>query len=532
MEEGKFDDVTDQISQLPEPILQHILSYLEVKDAIQMSLVSKTWNNAFAMLQFLNFGDGSLFPVAKRNENEEVVFDKVRELLTGVESMIRKRQEQNVDVQKFCLRLSYSYKKLDLTPYITRLTKELSACNIKELVFKVGTYQGMPCYTLPKAVYSWCSLRKLELGGFQLKWPSRGGIISLSSLHELRLYKTHMDHRLFHLLIMSCPELEFLSVDYCFGLDRLQIFGLLKLKEIRTRNCLENFHKIEIQAPKLEYLSHHGLGTLSLVDVNSCKSLKVLVLYSLICTNRWAEDLLCNLPLLEVFRLIDCEGLEMVKISSNHLKVLELDSCKNLVKTEVDAPYLSEFYYCGSISVSLSLEAVAKEFVSLDIEQGTHEVLLHNKLMEFLRNFNHSKVMRLITGQQAELLLPEELRENLSPPLYDVKHLTVIPYDGVDKSKILKILDSLLWMAPCLDTLNLTLPCDEKTVKFTHEASMIVDGGPCCTSAPFKCWRHSLKKVEFDNFENVEQQRELRNYFVENAKILESVDGLIECDIV
>lgn len=291
MEEGKFDDVTDQISQLPEPILQHILSFLEVKDAIRMSLVSKTWNNAVAMLHSLNYGDGSLFPVAKRNENEEVVFDKIRELLNGVESMIRKRQEQNVGVQKFCLRLSHSYKLLDLTPYITRLTKNLTACNVKELVFKVGTYRGMPCYTLPKAVYTWCSLHKLELGGFRLKLPSRGGIISLSSLRELRLYKTDMDRRVFQLLIMSCPELEFLSVDYCFGLDRLQIFGLLKLKEIRTCNCLENFDKIEIQAPNLEYLNHHGLGTLSLVDVNSCKSLKVLVLYSLTCNNKWVEDL-------------------------------------------------------------------------------------------------------------------------------------------------------------------------------------------------------------------------------------------------
>ncbi|XP_027127189.1 F-box/LRR-repeat protein 13 [Coffea arabica] len=525
MEEGIFDDATDQISQLPEPILQHILSFLEVKEAIQMSVVSKTWNNAVAMLHSLNYGDGSLFPVAKRNENEEAVFDKIRELLNGVESMIRKRQEQNVGVQKFCLRLSHSYKLLDLTPYIIRLTKELSACNIKELVFKVGTYRGKPCYTLPKAVYTWCSLHKLELGGFKLKLPSRGGIISLSSLRELRLYKTDMDHRVFQLLIMSCPELEFLSVDYCLGLDRLQIFGLLKLKEIRTRNCLQNFDKIQIQAPNLECLNHHGLGTLSLVDVNSCKSLKVLVLYSLTCDNKWVEDLFCNLPLLEVFRLIGCDGLEMVKISSNHLKVLELDSCKNLVKTEVDAPLLSEFHYCGSLSVSLSIEAVAKELVSLDIEQRTDEVLLNNELVEFLQNFNHSKVIRLITGE----LLKLSLAKDLCPPLYDVKHLTVNS-DGVDKSKILDLLDSLLWMAPCLDTLDLNLACDEKTVKFTRESPLIVEGVPCCPSVPFKCWHHTLKKVEFDNFENVEDHWKLRNYFVENAKILESIDGLIQCD--
>lgn len=219
----------------------------------------------------------------------------------------------------------------------------------------------------------------------------------------------------------------------------------------------------------------------------------------------------------------------MVKISSNHLKVLELDSCKNLVKTKVVAPHLSEFHYCGSLSVSLSLEAVAKELVSLDIEQRTDEVLLNNELVEFLQNFNHSKVIRLMTGELHEPSLPEELRQNLRSPLYDVKHLTVIS-DEVDKSKILDLLDSLLWMAPCLDTLDLTLPCDEKTVKFTRESPLIVEGVPCCPSVPFKCWHHTLKKVEFDNFEDVEDHWKLRNYFVENAKILESIDGLIQCD--
>ncbi|KAL3503152.1 hypothetical protein ACH5RR_037601 [Cinchona calisaya] len=387
---------------LPEPILQHILSFVEVKDAIRTSVLSKILNNAFATLQCLNFGDGSIFPVAKRNENEKVVFLKISELLNAVESMILRRQEQNVGVQRFCLRLSHSFKLLDLTSYIARLMKALIACNIKKLVFKVGTYHCRPWYTLPEALYACNSLSTLELGGFKLEWPPNGGTIKLSSLRELRLYKAHVDDQLLEHLIMSCPELEFLRVDYCFGFYCLQILGLLKLKEISTYNCCEEFNKIKIQAPNLEYLSHHGLGRLSVVDVTSCRSLR--------------------------------------------------------------------------------------------------------------------------------LFLPKELRENLWPPLYDIKHLTVIPYDGVNKSMVLDLLDSLLWMAPCLDTLSLFLSCHDKTIKFTHETSVSDEGVPCCTSVPFKCWRHTLKKVKFENFEDVEDQWKLKNYFVGNAKVLESIDGLTECD--
>lgn len=74
-------------------------------------------------------------------------------------------------------------------------------------------------------------------------------------------------------------------------------------------------------------------------------------------------------------------------------------------------------------------------------------------------------LVNLIFCHYLQLFLPKELRENLHPPLYDVKHLTIIQYDGVNKSMILDLLDSLLWIAPCLDTLAIDLSCNEKIVK-------------------------------------------------------------------
>ncbi|KAG6693186.1 hypothetical protein I3842_10G155400 [Carya illinoinensis] len=43
------------ISTLPEPILQHILSFIPFKQIAQCSLVSKTWNMAWISFPFLKF---------------------------------------------------------------------------------------------------------------------------------------------------------------------------------------------------------------------------------------------------------------------------------------------------------------------------------------------------------------------------------------------------------------------------------------------------------------------------------------------
>lgn len=50
--------IMDPFSQLPEPLLQRVLSFLGVTEAIRKSLVSKRWNNACIALPFLNIDRG------------------------------------------------------------------------------------------------------------------------------------------------------------------------------------------------------------------------------------------------------------------------------------------------------------------------------------------------------------------------------------------------------------------------------------------------------------------------------------------
>lgn len=47
-------DKSDRISDLPDEMLQHILSFLGTRKAVQTSLLSKRWVNLWASLPCIN----------------------------------------------------------------------------------------------------------------------------------------------------------------------------------------------------------------------------------------------------------------------------------------------------------------------------------------------------------------------------------------------------------------------------------------------------------------------------------------------
>ncbi|MCD9640716.1 hypothetical protein HAX54_026192 [Datura stramonium] len=135
---------SDQISKLPEPILQHILSFLVVKDAARTSILSKAWNNAWTSLSYLNFGDK--------------IFRESKDIM---DQILATRQKQNISIQNFMLKLPNNRSK-DIDDW----TKLLVAC------------------------------------GFKLELPSNG--IKFSSLRDLHLEDSYLDEQFLQVLRASC----------------------------------------------------------------------------------------------------------------------------------------------------------------------------------------------------------------------------------------------------------------------------------------------------------------------------------------
>ncbi|KAJ8560099.1 hypothetical protein K7X08_004157 [Anisodus acutangulus] len=99
---------SDQISKLPESILEHILSFLVVKESAKTSILSKAWNSAWTSLSCLDFGDK--FFVKSKN----IVVDQI--LATGL--------KQKILIRRFMLLPDYWSKTLD-TLWYSKLTKSL-----------------------------------------------------------------------------------------------------------------------------------------------------------------------------------------------------------------------------------------------------------------------------------------------------------------------------------------------------------------------------------------------------------------------
>ncbi|CAN4098504.1 unnamed protein product [Withania somnifera] len=504
----------DRISKLPEPILQHILSFLHAEDAARMSTLSKVWNSAWNSLPYLNFG--------------KYIFNKSEigsRLVNVVDQALVNRKKHKISVHNFSLQLSPYCRCLS---YVDSWIQILIACNIKELNLTVSRpiYEDILEYnSLTEAIFDAKTLNVLSLDGFKIEMPSDAGIIKFSALHELHLSNVFLDEQFIQALCLSCCNLQDLTLLNFDGLASFQVAetSLPKLRSVSLKFCPSVLQLVDIASMYLEDLEiYNREGNIKVVRINACKALKRLFFSRVDVTENWLEELFYCLQTLEKFNLSHCKTLKTLKITSGRLKWLTASGCDSLIVVELDTPNLVNFHYsCHTLS-TFKLKASVFLEATFHLYPKTDDSDWLSKLMKFLANFNHSKAIELSCLRDKVIIIPKDLRENLLPPLYGTNILQV----DLNQSNysVVDIIDSMLWISPHLDTLSFTqAPGLKKTVKFIHEDASNEDEKPCCASLPWKCWRHTLKKVELQNFTCMEQEK-LRNYFFTNADILEMVE--------
>ncbi|KAM3232857.1 F-box/LRR-repeat protein like [Capsicum annuum] len=420
---------TDEISKLPEPILDHIPSFLVIKDAAKTSTLSKVWNSVWTNLSCLDFG--------KAKENLQI----------------------------------YESKAVD------DWIKVLVTCNIKELFLDVDVYKH---YKLPDAIFAAKSLNVLSLRGVKLELPSDR--IKFYFLRELYLEHSSLDEQFLQVLCAICIDLEVLSLKRFSGLISLQVAETLpKLRTVKLQTCPPKFKKVDIVAPNVEnlYISSFVLGQ-HIIEITACNSLTRLKLTAVAVNDKWLENLLQNLPNLEVLYLDHCLSLKIVKISSSCVK-------KGL-GAYFDPPPIFKLKASRLLEVEIELIPDPK---ALDTRW-------YSKLTESLGNFNNSRAITLRCDYDKVIVIPKDMRENLLPPLYGTKRVHIKIMDRT-KYSVVNVVDSLLWVFPQLDTLSVDKgQSSQSLIEFTYrDAADDEDEKPCCASLPWKCWRHELKRVKF-----------------------------------
>ncbi|KAF3948684.1 hypothetical protein CMV_025348 [Castanea mollissima] len=486
----------DLISQLPEYIIHHILSFLnDTKDAARTSILSRKWRQMWTSFSVLIFDQHKI----QQQEGRQDIRNMKRAFTDFVDNSLKSHLERKLSIQKLVLHITrYDF---ELATHMEQWINIAIENNMKELDLHV--VKKSKRYKLPPTIFASKTITGLRLHGCMLKSHCD---IKLPKLQKLYLHKVCVDQQIIDNLISSCPLIEDLRFIHCTGLKVLRVSGLLKLDRVEVHHC-HGLEEIEVKAPYLQTFWYCGKESMHCkIDLVAYFSLKRLTLEDGNMTDEMFQDRLASFPFLEKLDLSKCNKLKNITISSVWLRRLVLRGCKNLVEADIDAPNLFSFEFKGdrmpfSFSNPLSLKEAKFSFEPVHIRSYNHlggeDALWFTRLRKLLEKLKHSNGLKLVVRSKKNVIIHENLEEILLPPQSDLKLEIIKPSMGLED-----LLDNLLrtWHPEILSVVS--SPSSEFP-KLVHEKMMHrVENPNCCTyNTRNKCWRHFLKGVKIENIE-------------------------------
>ncbi|KAH9713199.1 F-box/LRR-repeat protein 25 [Citrus sinensis] len=374
----------DGISNSPEPIQHHILSFLSFKHVVKTSVLSKTWAQVWRRFPFLVFDSTFFNQIPWRLE--------LWKAFNYIEETLHSRQKEKARIKMFALDLKPirpSFKKFE--PFIDQC-----------IYFAL---EG----DFPQVFLCSKSLNVLVLTSSKLESPRS---VWLPSLRELHLSEVNADDQVIKNLVAGCPLIEVLCIRTCGGFKSLELIGHSnKLNEIRVFDNKE-----------LKWVPFVPCE----INVASCKNLKSLkISRASSITDEWLCSHISNCPLLESLTIDSCPRFTSVKISSLHLKQFCIMDCESLAEVQIETPNLRIFKYSGSI-ISFISDA-------LTLSEADLCVISDDMDTQWYVKYN--------------LIVPEEVRQIHPSPLRNVKHLTIFPTLGCLSVAVTDAIDGALWIS-------------------------------------------------------------------------------------
>ncbi|KAJ4789852.1 F-box family protein [Rhynchospora pubera] len=250
---------TDWISELPDSVLHHIMSFMKAKAAVRTCVLSKRWKHLWASLQHLYF-DSTEFEGTQNLRRQE----HVRRYHKFISRMLQERE--NIDVHTFDMKNLYEWHDDD--------NERARAEWISYAVFHKARVILLTMYhwsNLPQSIYTCTSLEELQVyigGPDPIIYPTR---VSLPRLRSLDL--DSVDHQFLELVLTQCPDLESLSLSYCSGID-LSGMPFQNLRKLAVISCTMLSAAGKLSLPSLESFSFEGsMSTLRVMGIESMPSL-------------------------------------------------------------------------------------------------------------------------------------------------------------------------------------------------------------------------------------------------------------------
>ncbi|XP_061346439.1 F-box/FBD/LRR-repeat protein At1g13570-like [Gastrolobium bilobum] len=196
----------DRISCLPDHVIDQILAYLPIREAVGTSILSRKWRYKWATVPNLVFDNDTLLYYTLADSSIDM-----NKLVSYIDHVLLLHSGP---INKF----KVSNHELTGVSAIDRWTLHVSRRSVEEFVLEIWKGQH---YKIPSCLFSCQSLKHLELFNCWLKPPSK--FQGFRNLKSLDLQNVTLAQDDFQYLISSCPLLERLTLANFHGLTRLNI---------------------------------------------------------------------------------------------------------------------------------------------------------------------------------------------------------------------------------------------------------------------------------------------------------------------
>ncbi|KAL5757640.1 hypothetical protein ACOSP7_020251 [Xanthoceras sorbifolium] len=502
MKKNKIEKV-DRISELPEPILHHILSFLPRNQVARTCILSKRFETVWHTYPVLELIGGSYRQQQGDGIYEEPV--RTKRSLNCFERFLRNREWKS-EIKKFTIKEDL-HEDPEMVLLADRCVGYAIESNVKELELRFALwFVDNKQYRLPQVVLLAKSIEVLKLSGCSLELP-RGNNILLHSLRTLCL--SQVDVELIEDLVSKCPSIQDLRLSMCW-FESLKLTGFSKLNKLELED-IKGLERLDIKALNVEFLSivwsTIWLAPREISSLAFCENLKSIYFKRVpITDDEWLCNQISNLPHLECLSIHYSQTLKKIKISSPSLKTLSLVECRKLIKLEIDTPNLRFLHYRGTI-ITLCVNALALLKVDLDLPEF-HWI---------------SEGLKSQSPIYEDVIFLRYMRRRQSSPLLSTEHLTLTFYRK--HFDVAEVVDGLLWMAP--HTKKISMECASTMkylLKFKYKKQLIYKGevGSCCKCIPLSCWEHCIEEIEFE----IRHVNDIKTYILSGADIMEKIDAL------
>ncbi|KAF5181669.1 F-box/LRR-repeat protein [Thalictrum thalictroides] len=194
------NEAADRLSDLCDPLLHHIFSYLDMKEVVHTSLLSRRWRYTWRSVSHLNF-DHTLWPVSKKTIQSSTTLK--REFMEFIDYVLFLRDASNI--HKFHLNGSSYCEDHRLVKWLTVIVGR----KVQEISLQVWK-----SFSLSQFIFTYpMNIKTLHLVSAQLHENKSNGELVLRCPVLETLILTCCDHSGLKILDVSAPQLKNLELE-------------------------------------------------------------------------------------------------------------------------------------------------------------------------------------------------------------------------------------------------------------------------------------------------------------------------------